>query len=299
MFRMKSALTLALLFLAAFADRAAAQDPARVRDIVYGRKTGMALTMDVLKPAKPNSIGVLFMVSGGWNSNIDSIGTGLLKLEFFKPFTDRGQTVFLVCHGSQPKFTVGEINGDIQRAIRFIRTHAREYGVDPERLGITGASSGGYLSLMAGVAGKPGDPNAKDPVDKAPGKVAAVACFFPPTDLVNFGKSDSTVLEFPAVKFVQPAFALNDKPRDEQLKALRQLSPIYAVTKESAPTFIITGDSDILVPHEQSERFIAKLKENNVPAELDIRKGANHGWANMDKDAVLFAEWFAKHCGPK
>ena len=63
-------------------------------------------------------------------------------------------------HGSQPKFTILEILDDMHRAVRFIRHHAAEYGVDPERLGITGASAGGHLSLMQGTAGDKGKPDA-------------------------------------------------------------------------------------------------------------------------------------------
>ncbi|HMF15013.1 MAG TPA: hypothetical protein VKE94_22005, partial [Gemmataceae bacterium] len=72
------------------------------------------------------------------------------------PFLEHGYTVFLVCHGSQPKFTVSEIVADIHRSVRFIRVHAKDYGVDPDRLGITGVSSGGFLALTIGAKGTPG-----------------------------------------------------------------------------------------------------------------------------------------------
>src|SRR4051812_3137701 len=158
----------------------------RVRDVIYGRKYGTALTMDVIKPQKQSGIGVVVMVSGGFTSDhawTDSAFSGTT----FKALSERGMTLFLVVHGSQPKYIVAEIVGDIHRAVRFIRTNAKEYGVDANRLGITGASSGGYLSLAIGTGGKDGDANAKDPVDRASSKVAAVACFFPPADLVNYG----------------------------------------------------------------------------------------------------------------
>ena len=272
-----------------------AAEPERMRDIVYGRKAGMGLILDVLKPSEPNGIGVIFMVSGGFTSDIGILDSGIFKIEAFRPFLDRGQTVFLVCHSSQPKFTVPEIIPDIHRAVRFIRTHAAKVGVDPNRLAVTGASSGGFLTLSLATGGKAGDPSAQDPVDRESSRVGAAACFFPPADLVNYGETNRTFLEYKPVQFVWHTVPVKDKPEEEKRKALREISPLYAISSNTAPTLIITGNNDALVPHEQSERFIARLKELGVPSKLVIREGAGHGWANMEKDWELFAEWFEQH----
>ena len=285
-----SAILLALLLVApAFAENT------RIRDVIYGRKFGTALTMDVIKPEKQSGIGVVVMVSGGFTSD-HAWTDGMFSGNTFTALTDRGMTLFLVVHGSQPKYVVAEINQDIQRSIRFIRSNASEYGVDPNRLGITGGSSGGYLSVMAGCSGKDGDPAAKDPVDRASSKIAAVACFFPPTDLVNYGQEGRLFNQFEPVKFAWHTIPVSDKPRDEQIKILTELSPINHISKDTAPTFIITGDNDALVPHEQSMRFIEKLKAQGVPAKIDIRPGLGHGWPTMNKDYSLIADWFEKYC---
>src|SRR5436190_15207371 len=106
---------LSLFLLLALIPLARAQEEqTRVQDVIYGKKMGVALTMDVFKPAKPNGIGVIWMVSGGWISNHNSINPDLAKV-----FTKRGQTVFEVVHGSQPKFTLPEIIQDIHRSVRF------------------------------------------------------------------------------------------------------------------------------------------------------------------------------------
>ena len=99
-------LALLLPILALAPSWAVADEPSsRQQDVIYGRKFGTALTLDVFKPAKEsNGLGLVFVVSGGWYSNHDSI-----NLAFVKPFTDRGYTVFAVVHGSQPKFTIPEI----------------------------------------------------------------------------------------------------------------------------------------------------------------------------------------------
>ena len=114
---------------------------------------------------------------------------------YIRPLLDRGYTVFAVVHGSQPRFTVPEIIQDMNRAVRFIRYHAKDYGIDKARIGISGAHRrAGHLSLMLGTAGSLGDPNAKDPVDRESSRVQAVACFFPPADLLNYGQAGKEML---------------------------------------------------------------------------------------------------------
>src|SRR5262245_49608073 len=132
-------IVLMLLPAAALADDA--PTVTRKEDVIYGRKYGTALTLDVFTPSKPNGRGVIWVVSGGWFS--DHAG---VRPQAVQEFTRRGYTVFAVVHGSQPKFTIPEVLEDMHRAVRFIRYHAKEYGVDPERLGVEGASAGGHLS---------------------------------------------------------------------------------------------------------------------------------------------------------
>src|SRR5262249_9783926 len=151
-------------------------------DVIYGRKYGVALTMDVFAPKeKANGAAIVAVVSGGWISSHDYID-GMLKVGFGDEFLKRGYTVFALIHRSQPKYTIPEAIDDVHRAIRFIRYHAKEYQIDPDKIGITGASAGCQLSLMMGVSGTDGSAQARDPVDRAASRVQAVAGFFPPTD---------------------------------------------------------------------------------------------------------------------
>ena len=237
---------------------------------------------------------MIYMVSGGFTSDIAAVD-GFFGPARIKPFLARGYTLFLVCHGSQPKFTVGEIVEDIHRSVRFIRAHAKDYGVDPDRLGITGVSSGGFLAPTIGAKGRPGNPEARDAVDRASSQVRAVACFCPATDLVDYGKTGRSILEYEPAKFAWHVFGLEGKAREEQIKALRELSPLAFITKQTPPTLIIHGDADPLVPYEQSERFDAKLAENGVAHRLVTRKNAGHGWLGMGQDSSILADWFDKH----
>jgi acetyl esterase/lipase len=274
----------------------------RTQDVIYGRKAGLALTLDVFMPKKEaNGRAVLFVVSGGWFSNPKAI-----QPVFFQEFLKRGYTVFAIVHGSQPKFTIPEILEDMHRSVRFLRYHAKDYKVDPERFAILGASAGGHLSLMQGTAGEQGNPKAEDPVDRVSSRVQAVAAFFPPTDFLNWGQPGHEMINR---AFRPPFTAAVDYHEFNKEKALyipitdekklreisAKVSPITHVNAESAPTLLIHGDKDDLVPLQQSEIMLEKLKKAGVPAELIVRKGVGHGWPTLLNDMVLCADWFDKH----
>jgi acetyl esterase/lipase len=283
---------------------AVAEEPAfsRKSDVIYGRKDGMALTMDVFSPQSPNGAAVVVVVSGGYYS-----APQMIRPEFYRTLLDRGYTVFAVVHGSQPRYQVPEIVKDMNRAVRFIRHHAKDYGIDPNRIGITGGSSGGNLALMVGTAGDGGNPAASDPVDRESSRVQAVACFFPPTDWLNWGRPGEELIgAMPHKPPFRGAFDYREMDPDKRTmervtdpKKLREISrstsPIYFISKETPPTRILHGDQDALVPLYQSEAFIAKLKAAGVPADLVVKKGGGHGWSGIDKDAERFADWFDQY----
>jgi acetyl esterase/lipase len=293
---------LAVLLAARAIDAEDVSSYVRTRDVIYGRKAGLALTMDVVVPKEqPNGLGVLFVVSGGWRSH-----PGAIRPEMYAPFLRRGYTVFAVVHGTQPKFTIPEILDDVHRAVRFIRFHAKEYHIDPDRLGITGGSAGGHLALMIGTAGAAGDPKAPDPVDRVSSRVQAVACFFPPTDFLNWGKDGAILdcknmdrrfraaVDFHVFDWDQSIFQrVTDEKKVREL--LHDISPISHVSRDDPPTLIIHGDKDNLVPLQQSERMIAKLKEAGVPAHLIVKKDCGHGWLTILKDTETLADWFDRY----
>ena len=262
----------------------------RTEDVVYGRKFGTALTLDVFQPARTNGLGILFMVSGGWFSAHESINT-----VFFGPLLDRGYTIFAVVHGSQPKFVVTEIMPDIHRAVRFIRHHAAEYGVDPNRLGITGGSAGGHLSLVMATQGVKGDPNAKDPVERESSEVQCVACFFPPTDFLNYSRPGEDGVGVGILKGFKAAFGPRADTPEGRQKLGREISPIYFVHSNMPPVLIVHGDADQLVPICQAQTFVKRCEEMGSPAKLIVREGKSHGWPDFGKDLEAFGDWFDRY----
>ena len=277
-------------------------------DVIYGRKHGVALTMDVFTPEEnANGAAVIWVVSGGWFSSHDNVNPA-----FSAELMKRGYTVFAVVHGSQPKFTIPEILQDMHRSVRYIRAHAADYKIDPNRIGITGASAGGHLSLMQGVAGDAGDAKAKNPIDQVSSRVQAVACFFPPTDFLNYGKPGENAIgrgvlkDFPApfdfTELEKKGYAgryvlVTDEQKIQEIG--KQISPITHVSEDDPPSLIIHGDKDYLVPIQQAEIVIEKLKAAKVPAELVVKKGAAHGWADLGKDMTTIVDWFDKHLAKK
>src|SRR5262245_61344896 len=161
MLTIKRSIPPALILIVCAAAHVKAQPPLEIiPDVVYGHKDGLALTFDVLKPkANANGAAVIFMVSGGW---VSPYNTPQQTATRFKELLEKGFTVIAVRHGGSPKYLIPEIVSDVRRAVRFIRHNSKQWGVDPNRLGVFGGSAGGHLALMLGTASDNGDPDAKE-----------------------------------------------------------------------------------------------------------------------------------------
>ncbi len=260
------------------------------RGVVYGHRQGQDVTLDVLRPARPNGIGIVVMASGGWKSQAGSfrhwMAAALLR---------RGYTVFAVYHIPQPEATIMEITEEVYRAVRFIRHNAVHYGVDPQRLGVTGGSSGGHLSLMIATRGGPGDANAADPIDRESSAVQAVAIFYPPTDLLNLGNSTENLHDGGPPKSFVHAFGPTVTNLDAWKIIGHEMSPIYYINSNLPPTLIYHGDADTLVTLDQSQRFQAEALKQGRTVVLVIHHGGKHGWLSMIWDIRQFANWFDRY----
>ena len=255
-----------------------------VPDVVYGHKDGLAMTFDVIKPkANANGAAVIFVVSGGWVSPYNQPQQTATR---FKDLLDKGFTLITVRHGSSPKYLIPEIVSDVRRAVRFIRHNAKQWGVDPNRLGVFGGSAGGHLALVLGTASDHGDPNAKEDFMKESDRVASVVAYFPPVDLrplargLNPQPTGGTLDRFPALNF-------------EKEKA-PDYSPIVHVSPDDPPTLLIHGDKDNLVPVNNSKVIHEAFQKNNVKTQLIIIEGAEHGFRGEDakRAGAAMALWF-------
>jgi len=280
----------ALLFMGLGQSLHAADGAQLQADVVYGHKDGMALTFDVVKPAKSNGAGILWIQSGGWYSNwVEPKGW----LAVGKGFTDKGFTLFIVRHGSAPKYTVPEAIDDVRRSVRFIRGRAKDFGVDPERLGVMGSSAGGHLSLMLGTTGDDGDAKAKDEVLKQSSRVAAVVAIYPPTDLRGWTtEPPEAIKKYSGLK----------QPLSFDAKKESDCSPLLKVTDKAAAILLIHGDKDEPVPIEHSKKMLAALEKEKVPCKLIVVEGAGHGFTAKQNQEVVspaLMEWFEKQLAEK
>lgn len=258
-------------------------------DVVYGHKDGLAMTFDVFSPTKnANGAGVLFMVSGGWYSNWSPPEQ---MRAFAEPLTKRGFTVFTVRHGSSPRYSIPEAVADVRRSVRYIRLNADRFKVAPNRLGVYGMSAGGHLSLMLGTTADEGKADDKDPVLRVSDRVQAVAAFVAPTDLTIMVKDAPNRLpayeKFPALNLDLP----NAKSH----------SPLLAVTSDDAPTLLLAGAKDDLVPIDHSRRIQKSFDEQKVKNKLVEYENAGHGFGAQDmaKAVAEMAEWFETHLAAK
>jgi acetyl esterase/lipase len=287
----KSVRLLAVWMVALAGTAAQGAEAEVVPDVVYGHKDGMALTFDVIEPAKSNGAGILWVQSGGWYSRwVDPKGWPVVC----KPWLDKGYTMFIVRHGSAPKFTVPEAVADMRRCVRFIRQKSKRWHIDPERLGVVGSSAGGHLALMLGTTGEPGDPTKeKDKLLHESGRVAAVVAIYPPTDLRGWTtKPPEVIKKIPTLK---PPLTFDSKLEES-------CSPLLQVTSKSAPTLMIHGDQDKLVPIEHSKNMLNALEKEKVPCKLITIEGAGHGFSPKQNQEIVspaMLEWFDKYLAKK
>lgn len=267
-----------------------AADPEIKADVVYGRRDGMALTYDVVRPAKPSGAAIMWIQSGGWYSTWTD---PKVMAAAFAPYLDKGYALVVVRHASAPKYTVPDAVADVRRCVRAVRMDAKQYGIDPERLGVLGGSAGGHLALMLATTGDDGDPKATDAVLKQSSRIAAAVALYPPTDLRKWTTEPPAAIK--AVPALKPPLTF-----DAKLEA--EVSPITFVTEKTAPVLLIHGDKDELVPLEHSTNFVPLLEKAKVPVELVVIKGAAHGFdakQNAEQVTPALMKWFDTHTKAK
>lgn len=255
-------------------------------DVVYGHKDGLALTMDLFIPSDSNGCGILFMVSGGWYSRHIAPERAQPR---FRPLLDAGFTVFAVRHGSSPRYVIPEIIMDVRRAVRYVRYNAKKFNVAPDRLGVYGGSAGGHLSLILGTTADKGNLASPDPILKTTDRVAAVVAYYPPTDLRPWVTDINSPYykNYPALRF--------------DSKKATACSPLLQVTPDDAPTLLIHGDQDKLVPIDHSNKIMEEFGTHKVQAKLLVIKDAAHGFRGEDAKTADSAtvKWFQDHLKPQ
>ena len=233
------------------------------KDVVYGVYSGLALLMDVYRPEKPNGYGIVHVAGGGWATGLSMDAIPRRRYPHFLmeglPLVKAGYTVFSVEHRAIPRFKYPDPVEDVQRAVRFIRHNASTYGIDPDRIGAMGGSSGGHLVAMLAVLGGE-EVSAESPVEGESSRVQCVVARAAPS---NFLKPDPRGSGLSAAflgALVHPML----RPTDPEYRIAQEASPITHVSSDDPPILLLHGDADEVVPIELSREFLEALRSAGV-----------------------------------
>lgn len=273
---------------------ASAADITVENNLTYATVGDVKLQLDLAKPATGDGPFpcLVFIHGGGWSGGNrhayrsaieNAAGKGYVAVTISYRLTQPDPQTGV------PKEPFPAQIHDCKAAVRWVRAHAGEYQIDPQRIGVAGASAGGHLSLLVGLT------DDKDGLEGDLGnggqssRVQAVCNIFGPTDMPVLFKSTPAV--FGLVK------ALCNGTLEEQPEMYRAVSPVTYITKDDPPVLTLHGDDDKLVPVEQARILDAALKQAGVEHQLVILAGQGHGFGGDAAKQADDAMWtfFDKH----
>jgi acetyl esterase/lipase len=231
-------------------------------------------SITVFMPEQKNGIAALVVPGGGYTQNVfDKEGTDIAKW-----LNNMGITAF-VLKSRLP----GEGHADAkhvplqdsQRALRIIRSNAAQWGLNPQKVGVVGLSSGGHLASMIGTNYNKKVYVPVDPVDEESARPDFMVLAYPPVS--TNARIPQNGLEKTPLSPLAKQELYDEYPTDLQ------------ITKDTPKTFIVTADDDPKVPSENAVRFYMGLKKVGIPAELHIFMNGGHGFAIRNAKGAVAA----------
>jgi acetyl esterase/lipase len=253
-----------------------------MRDLEYANVGGRSLRLDLYLPEKSDGpLPLIVWIHGGaWQAGNKS-GTPAL------PFVRRGYAVASIDYRlSQDAIFPAQIE-DCKAAIRWLRAHAKEHGIDPAHIGVWGSSAGGHLVALLGTSGDVKElEGAAGNLDQS-SRVQAVCDWFGPTDFCQMAAH-----AIPGSKLVHndpksPESRLIGGPIQENKDKVARANPITYVSKDDPPFLIMHGDRDNLVPHHQSVLLNEALKKAGVDVTFKTVEGAGHGFGGPENTKMV------------
>jgi acetyl esterase/lipase len=254
------------------------------RDLAYVKDGHQRQKLDLYLPEKaegPLPL-IVWIHGGGWQAGSKDRCPAV-------PFVAKGYAVASINYRlSQHAKFPAQIE-DCKAAIRWLRANARKYHLDPDHVGVWGASAGGHLVALLGTSGGAKELEGKEGNLDQSSRVQAVVDWFGPTDLTKMGGGHNRPNSAEA--------RLLGGPVQENKEKAAVANPITYVSKDSAPFLIVHGDEDKTVPYSQSEMLAEALKKAGVEVTLVPIKGAGHGGPAFSGREVIKSinEFFDKH----
>ena len=229
------------------------------KDLSYGPHDRNKLDITVPKSDKPLPL-VIWVHGGGWEAGDKAFNPAVLLVK-------KGYAVASVNYRYSKQAVFPAQLHDCKAAVRFLRDNAKKYNLDPDAVGVWGASAGGHLVALLGTTGDVPDLEG-DAKTKTSSKVQAVCDWFGPTDLVKLS---------PMSAASNPITKLLGGSTGDKADLATLANPITHLTKNDAPFLTFHGDEDRLVPVSQSVLLHDALTKAGVESELVLLKGADHG----------------------
>jgi len=253
----------ALAACPAFADVAALQ-PEKIplwpeqAPVGNGTFEASAASIAVHRPPQPNGAAFVICPGGGYGTLVTGAeGHGIAA------WLNQHGIAGVVLEYRLPKGRAFVPLLDAQRAIRIVRSQAKEWSIDPNRIGIIGFSAGGHLASTAGTHFDAGDPKAADPVGQVSCRPDFMVLIYPVISMGGKGHSGSRA---------------NLLGRDAKPDLIELFSNETRVTRETPPAFLAHAKNDKVVPPEHSQMFHEALQASKVPAQyLELPEGG-HGF---------------------
>jgi len=259
----------------------------RVLDLDYAGTNHPRQRLDLFLPEHPVGEGplplVIFIHGGAWQSGSKERGEARLA-----PLLETGRYAGAAIGYRLTDEVIWPAQlHDVKAAIRWLQAHAEEYGLDPDRIAVWGASAGGHLAAMAGVtSGDPAFEGVLGPHTERAGTVRVVVNFFGPSDFLRMDEQGSRMQHSGPNS---PESKLVGGPLAERLDQVRDASPVVHATAGDPPMLLVHGSVDPVVPHGQSLILSERLIEVGVDAPLITVEGGGHGegFGASVQDAVL------------
>jgi len=237
-----------------------------VEAIPYGTGGGRPLLLDLAAPVAPSSKSrpaVVFIHGGGWANSDRKNGHPLIKL-----LAQNGFVAVSIDYRLSGEAEFPAQLEDSKCAVRFMRAHAADYGIDRDRIGVAGGSAGGHLAALVGLVPDDAGLEGKGGWEGVSSRVSAVA------DL--YGVSDLTSL-ITAHKLSDAVGKLMRGTPESRPDLYLQASPLSWVKHGAPPFYLAHGDKDDTVPFDQSEKLAAALRAVGTEATLRPMTGMGHG----------------------